>query len=142
MTENVLVALDGSPLAERALECALDTHSDATITALYVIDPVEGMYDAEPGGGPVADQWYDDIQEVADEVHEDAREAAAERGVELRTATEPGQPAREIVRYAEENDMDRIFLGSHGRKGLERLLVGSVAEEVIRNTKIPVTVVG
>jgi nucleotide-binding universal stress UspA family protein len=52
-----------------------------------------------------------------------------------------GDPANEIVAYAEETDVDHIVVGSHGRSGLSRVLLGSTAEKVVRRSPVPVTVV-
>ena len=55
MPDNVLVAFDGSPLSERALTYALENCRDATITTLYVINPVDSVIDVESGGLPIAE---------------------------------------------------------------------------------------
>jgi nucleotide-binding universal stress UspA family protein len=51
-----------------------------------------------------------------------------------------GRPAREIVDYADENDIDHVVMGSHGRSGVSRIVLGSVAENVVRKSSVPVTV--
>ena len=141
MPDSVLVAVDGSPLAERALGYALDTFPDAAFTSIYVIDPVDSVVAVEAGGLSVADEWHDDALEHARTVHATATDLAAEHGTSIETATEIGRPATEIVEYAVDNDVDQIVLGSHGRSGLDRTFMGSVAERVTRRAQIPVTVV-
>ena len=141
MSDNVLVAFDGSPLSERALTYALETFPDATITILYVIDPVDAVIDVEAGGLPVAEDWYDNAQERATSIHTTATDLAAEQGIELDTVTEVGRPARAILEYADDQGIDQIVLGSHGRSGIDRALLGSVAETVTRRARIPVTVI-
>jgi hypothetical protein len=59
MPDTVLVAFDGSPLSERAVTYALETFLDATITTLYVINPVDSVIDVEAGGLPIAEYWYE-----------------------------------------------------------------------------------
>ncbi|WP_248898347.1 universal stress protein [Haloplanus halobius] len=142
MPDNVLVALDGSPLAGRALRYALETFPDATLTTIYVIDPVDSVIDVEAGGLPVAEDWYDTAQERASEIHTTATELAAEHDIVLDTVTEVGKPAREILDYAADNGIDQIVMGSHGRSGLDRTFLGSVAETVTRRAQIPVTILG
>jgi nucleotide-binding universal stress UspA family protein len=66
---------------------------------------------------------------------------AAEYDVELETVTRNGRPAETILDYVDETAVDQIVLGSHGRKGVERFFLGSVAERVARNADVPVTVV-
>jgi nucleotide-binding universal stress UspA family protein len=142
MPDNVLVALDGSPLAERALMYALETFPNATITTIYVINPIDSVIDVEAGGLPVAEDWYDTAQERATEIHTTATDLAADHDTVLATVTEVGKPAREILDYAADNGIDQIVMGSHGRSGLDRTLLGSVAETVTRRAQIPVTIIG
>lgn len=141
MAERVLVPVDGSSGSRRALEYALSTHPDAAITALTVIDPLDSVVAAEEGGPVVAEDWYDQSEAAATEILESARETAADVGVDLETETEVGQPARTIVRFADDGGYDHVVIGSHGRTGASRILLGSVAERVLRRASVPVTVV-
>ena len=141
MPDNVLVAFDGSPLSERALTYAVETFPKASITTIYVIDPVDAVIDAEAGGLPVADDWYENATERASGIHSAAAELAAKRDVELDAVTEVGRPARAILEYADDHGVDQIVVGSHGRSGIDRALLGSVAERVARRARIPVTIV-
>ena len=141
MPANVLVAFDGSPLSERALTYAIETFPDASITSMYVINPIDSVIDVEVGGLPVAEDWYENAKEEATRIHTTATDLAAERNGELDTVTEVGKPARAILEYAADHDIDQIVMGSHGRSGIDRLLLGSVAERVTRRARIPVTVI-
>jgi len=142
MPDNVLVAFDGSPLSERALSYALENFPHATITTMYVIDPVDSVTDVEAGGLPVAEDWYDNAQERATSIHSTATDLAAEHDIDLSTVTDVGRPARAILEYADDHDIDQIVMGSHGRSGIDRTLLGSVAETVTRRARIPVTICG
>ncbi|SEP03522.1 Nucleotide-binding universal stress protein, UspA family [Halogranum amylolyticum] len=142
MPDNVLVAFDGSPLAERALTYALENFPDATITTIYVINPIDSVVDVEAGGLPVAEDWYDNAQERAAGIHTTAMDLAAEHGIDLDTVTEVDRPAQAILEYADDHDIDQIVMGSHGRSGMDRMLLGSVAETVTRRARIPVTIIG
>jgi len=142
MPDNVLIAFDGSPLSERALSYAIENFSDATLTTIYVINPVDSVIDVEAGGLPVAEEWYENAQERATGIHKTATELAAEHGIDLDTVTEVGRPARVILEYTDDNGIDQIVLGSHGRSGIDRALLGSVAETVTRRARIPVTIIG
>jgi nucleotide-binding universal stress UspA family protein len=77
----------------------------------------------------------------ASEIHTTATNLAAEHGVELATVTEVGRPGKKILAYADDNDVDQIVIGSHGRSGLDQALLGSVAETVTRRAQIPVAVI-
>jgi nucleotide-binding universal stress UspA family protein len=141
MRERILVSFDGSPLSQRALERAITKHPDDQITVLYVIDPMLAVYEAEAKGLPAASTWYDRMKEWADEICADAKEQATDHDCEITTATEIGRPARAILEYADKHDIEHIIMGSHGRKGVSRLVLGSVAERVMRQAPMPVTIV-
>ncbi|AJF24234.1 universal stress protein (plasmid) [Haloarcula sp. KBTZ06] len=141
MPVNVLIAFDGSPLSERALTYAIETFPDAPITSIYVINPLDSVIDVEAGGLPVAEDWYDNAKERATRIHATATDLAAERDTELVTVTEVGKPARAILEYADDHDVNQIVMGSHGRSGIDRALLGSVAETVTRRARIPVTII-
>lgn len=141
MVEHVLVAIDDSPMSDRALDHALETFPDATVTVLHVIDPVGSVSAAEGGGIVIAEQWYQNAEERAESICAEAVKRVGEREPPVETAVEVGRPARTIVDYSDEHDVDHIVMGSHGRKGLDRLLTGSVAEHVVRHASVPVTVV-
>ncbi|MWG33091.1 universal stress protein [Halomarina oriensis] len=148
MTEHVLVPLDGSPQSQRAFDYAL-TLPDVRLTLLTVINPFD--VDAErPGyqsplgkaGVPAYSQeWYQRFRDEAVERQQADVETAEEAGVETAGDVVFGQAARQIVGYAEDHDVDHIVLGTHGRRNLSRVLLGSVAESVVRRAPSRVTVV-
>ncbi|WP_178917869.1 universal stress protein [Natronomonas gomsonensis] len=111
MPENVLIAFDGSPLAERALTYAIENFSDATLTAIYVINPINSVMDVEAGGLPAAEDWYDNAKARATRINGTATEIAAGHDIDLKTVTEVGRPARAILKYADEEDIDQHFRG-------------------------------
>ena len=141
MPDNVLVPFDGSPLSERALTYAIENFPDTPITTIYVINPTDSIIDVEAGGLPVAEDWYDNARDRATRIHTTATNLAAEHDTELDTVTEVGKPARSIIEYADDHDIDQIVMGSHGRSGIDRTLLGSVAESVTRRARIPVTII-
>jgi len=141
MPETILVPIDGSPLAERALRYAIENFPTASVTTIFVINPVESIFAAETGGLPAADEWYEKAQDRAAAIHEDASAIAEAYDVELTTVTEVGRPAREILDYVDEHGIDQIIMGSHGRDGIERAILGSVAETVMRSSQQPVTII-
>jgi nucleotide-binding universal stress UspA family protein len=141
MPGNVLVAFDGSPLSERALTYAIETFPDASITAIYVINPINSVIDVEAGGLPVAEGWYETAKKEAAGIHTTATDLAGKRDRELDTVTEVGKPARAILEYADDHGVGQIVMGSHGRAGIDRALLGSVAETVTRRAQIPVTII-
>ena len=142
MPDNVLIAFDGSPLSERALAYAIENFPKATLTAIYVINPIDSIMDVKAGGLPIATDWYENAQEHAAKTLTTATELAAAHDIELDTVTEVGRPARAILKYANDHGIDQIVMGSHGREGIDRTFLGSVAETVTRRARIPVTIIG
>ena len=143
MTTHVLVPVDGSDPADAALEFALSEYPDATITALHVIDPadVRGSTVIESGAPETYAEYRTRQQERGDDVLADARARADDHGVTIGTEQMIGGVVPSIVGFAEGNDADHIVMGSHGRTGASRVLLGSVAENVARRAPVPVTVV-
>ncbi|PSP78395.1 universal stress protein UspA [Halobacteriales archaeon QS_1_68_20] len=141
MAKRVLVALDRSPQAWAALEYALEEHADADLTALHVVDPVEAGYEVDVGVPFSSEEWYERACEDARDLFTEAQELADEYGVDLETTMEVGRPARAVVEFSEREDVDEVVVGSHGRTGVQRIVLGSVAETVVRRSSIPVTVV-
>lgn len=139
MTDHLLVPMDSSPMAKRALEHALSTRPDARVTVLYAIDYIEESYSARALIG--TEKLRERAQQRAEQLFEEATEIADEFDESIETETVVGDPAREIVAYAEDHDIDQIVIGSHGRSPMSRILLGSVAEDVTRRAPVPVTVV-
>lgn len=136
--ESVLVPIDGSQQAEAALDHADKAFPDAHIVLVHVIDPVDAGYDPESVVPGYSEEWYATHKEDAQDLFEQARERT---GRAFETTVEVGRPAREIVAYAENEEVDHVVMGSHGRSGVARIVLGSVAETVVRRSPVPVTVV-
>jgi nucleotide-binding universal stress UspA family protein len=139
MAKRILVPVDGSEQASEALSYALAEFPGAEIGVINVIDPIDVGYTSTVGMPGYSEEWYEESKENAETLFEEAQEMADEYGVTLSTKTDVGQPAQTIVEYAEE--FDQIVMGSHGRSGVSRILLGSVAETVVRRSPVPVTVV-
>jgi len=141
MDGPVLVALDGSEQSWAALEYALAEFPEADLRLLTVIDPLQAGYAGEGQGWLGGEEWYERRRGDAEDRFEEARERAGERADTIETAVEVGRPARTIVEYAKDHDVGAVVMGSHGRSGVARILLGSVAERVVRRSPVPVTVV-
>lgn len=135
MYDDVLVATDGSDVAARATRqgLAIAADVDARVHALSVVDVREG-----PGLETVREQARDDCRRIVDAVADD--EAA--RDVPVVTTVRDGRPHHEILAYADEEDVDLLVVGTRGRTGVRRWLLGSVAIGVIRHARRPVLTVG
>ncbi|MDQ2056452.1 universal stress protein [Halobellus sp. H-GB7] len=137
--DQVLVAFDGTPLSEKALAHALDVYSDASITVLHVIDYIEESYSAKALVGD--ETLRKRAQERSAELLAEAEAKADEHDRVVKTASEVGKAADAILEYADTHGIDVIVIGSHGRSGVARMLMGSVAETVMKRASVPVTVV-
>jgi nucleotide-binding universal stress UspA family protein len=135
MYDAILVPTDGNPGSERAVRHAVDFAEtyDATLHALYVVDDGGGDdADATPGEGD------DELTERGKQAIDLVREQAANTTVPLVADLRQGDPASEILRYVETTGVDLVVMGTHGRTGIERHLLGSVAEQVVRAASVPV----
>ncbi len=137
---HILVAHDFTECAEPALACALELARGlkARVTILHAYAP------SSSGDSPslVADVEFDTRRET------DARTAlagvarrAARAGVLVSVELRIGRPWEEIVRAAEQVHADLVVMGTHGRKGLSRALIGSIVDKVVRMAPMPVLVV-
>ncbi len=138
MYDDILVPTDGSESATEAARNAVElaTQFDATIHALYVIDIGAMWPDAYEGN------VLNDLETRGKKAVERVRERAEEEGVAVTDdVVTGGHPHRVILDYVDENDIDCIVMGTHGRRGLDRYLLGSVTERVVRLADVPVLTV-
>lgn len=138
MAFRVLVAMNDSEMAENALEFALETYPDAEVTVLSVVG-APSWFMGEVTDLALADDLTESTERRAEGVLDRARELAAAHDVEIETVVGLGAPSRAIVDRAE--GFDQVVIGSHGRDLASRLLLGNVAETVVRRSPVPVTVV-
>lgn len=139
MYEEVLIATDGSEEVAAAVEEAirLADVSGARLHPLYVIDTRQY--------GTIPDSSWFTLEEAMEKEGSMAIEAvesqAEATGVPVTSAVTRGVPHEEILAYVADNDIDAVVMGTHGRSGLDHLLLGSVTEKVIRQAEVPVLVV-
>lgn len=137
--EKILIAADGSEKNMAAVGEAIRIARacGAEVVAVYVQD-LGALESIPPGEMMLKDTWSV-IQKESESTMSRIRSMA--EGVTLKTEVLEGKPAPEIVRYAIENKIDLIVIGTQGKRGLERLLLGSVAESVIRSAPCKVLIV-
>lgn len=138
---SILVAMDDSDPARKALEYVFSEHSGEEITVLHVLGLPESATVGEARMYIDWDELMEQKREHAEALFDEARELAAAHDATITTETVVGRPDRAILEYVEENDVDHVFVGSHGRSGVSRLLLGSVADKVVRRAPVPVTVI-
>jgi len=136
--DNVLVAIDGSEGAQRALDCALSLieRLGGELTTLAV----EGKLPAYAATAGEVDEVRREKDRFFDQLLEQAAGQAAERGITLRTDLVPGHAAEVITHYAKAHGHDLIIIGHRGHF-LGDYLLGSTADRVAHNAHCPVIVV-
>ena len=140
MYDTVLFPTDGSETATEAAVHAIDLaeRHDANIHVLYVVDH-ERVGRMAPKLG--TDHIKETLQQEGERATSEIADQAAEAGLETTTSLREGAPADMISTYADTVGADAIVMGTNGRTGMDRLLLGSVAERVIQTTDLPVTTV-
>ncbi len=141
MKQKLLVPIDGSQPSLRGLDVAigLARTMDADIVLVHVVDntKVARLSYGEPS---VVEPLFEELRQEGERYLAEA-EAAIKSGIVTSSQVAYGNPADEIGKIASEIGASMIVMGSHGRTGLRHLLMGSVAEGVIRNAKVPVVIV-
>jgi nucleotide-binding universal stress UspA family protein len=137
MYDRVLFPTDGSDPAEEAFAYALGVASahDATVHVLNVVDT--GRHGVTEDGDDVLAALERDGTATVDET---ARRAS-DRGVPVVTDVVRGDPSTSIVEYGDRSDIDLVVMATHGRRGLQRHLLGSITERVITTATVPVVAV-
>ncbi|ELZ25727.1 UspA domain-containing protein [Halosimplex carlsbadense 2-9-1] len=141
MGKRILVPVDGSEQAHTAFEFVAEEFGDAEVVLLHVVNPAEAGYSAQTSIPSFSEEWYESERAAAEELFEEIAALADGTDLSLEREIEVGKPIRAIVEFADENGIDQIVMGSHGRSGVTRILLGSVAEAVVRRSPVPVTVV-
>jgi nucleotide-binding universal stress UspA family protein len=142
MFKKILVPLDGSELSESALTNVIDLTMDChalEVILMRIREPLDpnviGTLDAKVA--VELDQAYrDEAAGYLDKVVETLNK----KGIKAKTEILSGNPAEEIIKYSQKNGIDLIVMSTRGRSGISRLVFGSVAEKVIRNSTVPVLI--
>jgi len=139
MYDRILVPTDGSDqpsVVEQALNVA--ELADAEVHVLYVVDEKALDYQPSESG---REETRSARREEGQKAIADITEQAEARDLEVVTAIEEGSPAETIVGYAEDEAVDMVVMGTHGRSGVDRYVLGSVTEQVVRRSEVPVLTV-
>ena len=134
--EDILVPIDGSKQAQAAINHGLDIArtDDATFHALHVLD--RRAYASRPGN------TWNDLREAMEDSGEtlldNVRSKVEQNDMAPITDTRHGIPHQAIQEYIDEQGIDLVAMGTHGRSGIERHVIGSVTERVLRSSTIPV----
>ena len=152
MYNKILLPTDGSENSKRANKHALwiADKSDADIVVLYVIDPhfPEVATTLPLSTLPTPDeQFYEEIRKEGNQIIDDFKQELEDikskgtcKNVNLKTLIKEGKPSNEIIKVLKEENIDLVVMGASGRHGLDRFMLGSVTERVVREAETPVMV--
>jgi nucleotide-binding universal stress UspA family protein len=142
MFTSILVAVDASEAAQEALKyaCGMAKASSGKLTLVNVVD-VSKLLAVAGYETPYPVDAIEVTREDSRRTLEEARKACADAGLDVVSTSCEGDAVDQILKTAKERNADLIVLGTHGRKGLARLFIGSVAEGVLRRADVPVLVV-
>ncbi|MHB8124346.1 MAG: universal stress protein [Desulfitobacteriaceae bacterium] len=135
---KILVGFDGSESSKKAFAEAVDLARklNASVTVLTVIHL--------PDFSPSMDEVEEEIEEAEKHYQpllESLREIGAKNGILVNVITLKGHPVESLIKYAKEQKMDLIVIGTRGAGGFKKLLIGSVAQKIVSYSSIPVMVI-
>lgn len=139
--KRVLIATDGSENAEKAASYGmyLAKAACAEVHALYVISTQHAV------ATRTVKSWSEGLEEYLKDKGRVAignvEKMGEEAGVKVKSVFLKGIPADKILEYARENNIDLIVMGTHGLTGIKKFLIGSIAERVVRHSRVPVMVI-
>ena len=141
MYKHILCPTDFSGPANKALEyaCDLAKQYDAELHLLHVLpDPVAALTAYGPVVSAIPPDWEESMRAQVNKQLDDALDKNWEKGKKVHRAISEGVPFAEIIRYARDNAIDLIVMGTHGRTGFNHFIMGSEAEKVVRKAPCPV----
>lgn len=141
MFEKIIVATDGSETSRKAAISAIEIAklTGSIVIAVYVADVIRLAYPS--GCGEFSDAIRKSLQREGERAIKEVSQVAKNEGLLCKEVIVEGDPAMELVRISQESEGGLLVIGSIGRSGLKSVLMGSVAEKVIRHSKVPVLIV-
>lgn len=133
MYDKILLPTDGSKMMAEVLESAINLANkyNSELHTLYVVDTrYADLVTGESG--------LEVFKEEAEKAVTEIEDKAKKNGIEVVKEISEGVPSSEIIDYADENKIDLIIMGTHGKTGISDYLLGSVAEKVLRHSKVPI----
>ncbi|SNR69074.1 universal stress protein [Halorubrum vacuolatum] len=145
MFDDVLIPTDGTDPANKAAHKGIDLAAahGSRVHVISVVEPMSlGRFTA--GAKPASAEQGEVVEELraaAKAAIDSVTDMCKERGIEAVGTLRYGKPEEVILEYAEDEGIDAIVMGTHGRDGTKRLIVGSVTEKVVRRSSVPVVTV-
>lgn len=141
MYTKILAPLDGSEFSECTLKHVRAVATSCNVpevVLLRVLEPLEGSY-------AMSDPWFSEIRDKAQLLAEDYLSKLTndlkEDGIAAEGVVVRGRPDEEILAYAKNNQVDLVIMSTHGRSGVSRWFIGSVADRVVRHCVVPVLLI-
>lgn len=141
---KIILAIDGSKFSEAAVQTVIEQArpQDTEIRVLHVVEPPSLLVAREMGGyDPALDAVWEAETKQAETLVTKVADGLRSKGLKVTTAVERGDPKSKMIDAASKWRADLIVVGSHGRKGLEHFLLGSVSEAVARHAGCSVEIV-
>ncbi|MCL5807524.1 MAG: universal stress protein [Deltaproteobacteria bacterium] len=140
MYQKILVPLDGSAFAECSLDQVINLSQMGSIGEVILLNVLDPIMWCREGRDFVAFRNFQFTQ--AEKYLERIKARLGSEGIRVRSdISEGGMPASSIVQYAKENGVDLIVIASHGHTGMKKLMLGSVALEVLHDSHVPVLLI-
>jgi nucleotide-binding universal stress UspA family protein len=145
MYKKILAPLDGSNLSECSLPHVAAVASGCNVPEVILFRVVETIYigtDSSPDSGIVYSQLIEQNQKEAEKYITSITDKVKQQyGLNAQPVLAYGNPAEQMLDYAERNRIDLIIMTTHGRSGVSRLLFGSVADRVSRHSTVPILII-
>jgi len=141
---KILIAIDGSDYSQAALKSLIDRPwpPETAVKVLHVVEPPSLLMGREMGGyDPEFEMVWKALRDQAKDLVEKAAEKLREAKFKVSTELVEGDPKSQILDAAKEWHADMIVLGSHGRSGISRFLLGSVSQDVVRHAHCSVEII-
>ncbi|QDT34063.1 universal stress protein [Thalassoglobus polymorphus] len=141
--KRILVPTDFSDFSKRSIRYGCE-FAKRFSAELHILNVVEDIYPIVPEPGiptPITSEYLIGLKESSERLIETLPDSDQAEGLSITRSVVSGTPFLEIIRYARENKIDMIVIGTHGRSGLIHALMGSVAEKVVRKADCPVLTV-
>jgi len=141
MYKKILITLDGSEISEVVFPYAKELVGRLGLEAilLHIHSPDEG--EATPLHQAYIERKAEIMKQQVDDVRQKTATGQGDKAVQARGELITGYPAEEILHYADKNDIDLILMATHGRSGIKRWVIGSVAEKILQASKVPIWLV-
>lgn len=140
MYKRILMPTDGSNCSQQAIREGLEVAKNmgARVTFLYALENISSSFWISPESVPYGLELLEDLKRVGSEALSKAAELAQAAGVEAETKLVEARPVEAILAEAKNHDL--VVMGTHGRSGLDRFMLGSVTEAVLHRSERPVLV--